>query len=32
VNPVPELYGVFLYGFTSVAMVLIVAGMYLVLA
>jgi len=31
VNPVPELYGVFLYGFTSVAMVLIVAGLYLVL-
>jgi hypothetical protein len=31
VNPVPDLYGLFLYGFTSVAMVLIVAGLYLVL-
>jgi hypothetical protein len=28
VNPVPELYGVFLYGFTSIAIVVIFIGLY----
>jgi hypothetical protein len=30
VNPIPELYNVILFGVTSVAILLIVAGMYLV--
>jgi hypothetical protein len=28
-NPIPELYGVFLYGLTSVAILVIFAGLYL---
>lgn len=28
VNPIPELYGVFLYGFTSIAIVVIFIGLY----
>jgi hypothetical protein len=28
VNPIPELYGVFLYGFTSIAIIVIFAGLY----
>jgi len=27
-NPVPELFNLFLYGFTSVAIILVVAGLY----
>lgn len=30
VNPIPELYNLFLYGFTSLAILLIVGGMYMV--
>lgn len=30
INPIPELYNVILFGFTSVAILIIVAGMYLV--
>ncbi len=30
INPVPELYGVILYGLTSVAILLIMAGLYFV--
>jgi hypothetical protein len=30
VNPIPELYGVFLYGFTSIAILVIFAGLYFI--
>ncbi|MBK7434762.1 MAG: hypothetical protein IPI66_13295 [Chitinophagaceae bacterium] len=29
-NPVPEMYGLFMYGFTSLAILIVFAGLYLV--
>jgi hypothetical protein len=31
INPIPELYGIFLYGLTSLAIILALIGLYLLL-